>query len=166
MKKKAGNKKNNEKIAMIISICIIVVVIMSLIVIGSRGNSIKRQLVEQTASDIKYNKEKINIYFFWGKGCPHCEELITFLDSLSKEYDSYFDLYTLEVWYNEENNELMNKLVESLDKEVEGIPCLIIGNQVFFGYDQSMEKEIKSTIKKEYQKKTKYDVYKKYKQEA
>ena len=88
----------------------------------------------------------------WGKGCPHCEELITFLDSLSKEYDSYFDLYTLEVWYNEENNELMNKLVESLDKEVEGIPCLIIGNQVFFGYDQSMEKEIKSTIKKEYQK--------------
>ncbi|HIR48877.1 MAG TPA: thioredoxin family protein [Candidatus Faecimonas gallistercoris] len=166
MKKKAGNKKNNEKIAMIISICIIVVVIMSLIVIGSRGNSIKRQLVEQTASDIKYDKEKINVYFFWGKGCPHCEELITFLDSLSKEYDSYFDLYTLEVWYNEENNELMNKLVESLDKEVEGIPCLIIGNQVFFGYDQSMEKEIKSTIKKEYQKKTKYDVYKKYKQEA
>ena len=111
MKKKAGNKKNNEKIAMIISICIIVVVIMSLIVIGSRGNSIKRQLVEQTASDIKYDKEKINVYFFWGKGCPHCEELITFLDSLSKEYDSYFDLYTLEVWYNEENNELMNKLV-------------------------------------------------------
>ena len=166
MKKKAGNKKNNEKIAMIISICIIVVVIMSLIVIGSRGNSIKRQLVEQTASDIKYDKEKINVYFFWGKGCPHCEELITFLDSLSKEYDSYFDLYTLEVWYNEENNELMNKLVESLDKEVEGIPCLIIGNQVFFGYDQSMEKELKSTIKKEYQKKTKYDVYKKYKQEA
>jgi thiol-disulfide isomerase/thioredoxin len=30
--------------------------------------------------------EKTVVYFFWGKGCPHCAQEETFLDTLKKKY--------------------------------------------------------------------------------
>lgn len=53
----------------------------------------------------------------------------------------------MEVWYNQKNNKFMEELVGELGKEVEGVPCLIIGDQVFFGYTESMGTEIKKQSK-------------------
>ena len=159
-----NNESKKESKLIIICICIIAVVIIALIGIAylQRGN-VTRTLKKQTTSDIKYDKEKLNIYFFWGDGCEHCEALISFLNSLTEDYDKYFDLYTLEVWYNEDNNKLMTELTEELGKEVKGIPCLIIGDQVFSGFSEDMKEDIKKAIKKEYKENPQYDVYKEYK---
>lgn len=159
-----NNESKKESKLIIICICIIAVVLIALIGIAylQRGN-VTRTLKKQTTSDIKYDKEKLNIYFFWGDGCEHCEALISFLNSLTEDYDKYFDLYTLEVWYNEDNNKLMTELTEELGKEVKGIPCLIIGNQVFSGFSEDMKEDIKKAIKKEYKENPQYDVYKEYK---
>ena len=158
------NESKKESKLIIICICIIAVVLIALIGIAylQRGN-VTRTLKKQTTSDIKYDKEKLNIYFFWGDGCEHCEALISFLNSLTEDYDKYFDLYTLEVWYNEDNNKLMTELIEELGKEVKGIPCLIIGNQVFSGFSEDMKEDIKKAIKKEYKENPQYDVYNEYK---
>ncbi len=159
-----NNESKKESKLIIICICIIAVVLIALIGIAylQRGN-VTRTLKKQTTSDIKYDKEKLNIYFFWGDGCEHCEALISFLNSLTEDYDKYFDLYTLEVWYNEDNNKLMTELTEELGKEVKGIPCLIIGDQVFSGFSEDMKEDIKKAIKKEYKENPQYDVYKEYK---
>lgn len=159
-----NNESKKESKLIIICICIIAVVLIALIGIAylQKGN-VTRTLKKQTTSDIKYDKEKLNIYFFWGDGCEHCEALISFLNSLTEDYDKYFDLYTLEVWYNEDNNKLMTELTEELGKEVKGIPCLIIGNQVFSGFSEDMKEDIKKAIKKEYKENPQYDVYKEYK---
>lgn len=159
-----NNESKKESKLIIICICIIAVVLIALIGIAylQKGN-VTRTLKKQTTSDIKYDKEKLNIYFFWGDGCEHCEALISFLNSLTEDYDKYFDLYTLEVWYNEDNNKLMTELTEELGKEVKGIPCLIIGDQVFSGFSEDMKEDIKKAIKKEYKENPQYDVYKEYK---
>ncbi len=159
-----NNESKKESKLIIICICIIAVVLIALIGIAylQRGN-VTRTLKKQTTSDIKYDKEKLNIYFFWGDGCEHCEALISFLNSLTEDYDKYFDLYTLEVWYNEDNNKLMTELTEELGKEVKGIPCLIIGDQVFSGFSEDMKEDIKKAIKKEYKENPQYDVYNEYK---
>lgn len=159
-----NNESKKESKLIIICICIIAVVLIALIGVAylQRGN-VTRTLKKQTTSDIKYDKEKLNIYFFWGDGCEHCEALISFLNSLTEDYDKYFDLYTLEVWYNEDNNKLMTELTEELGKEVKGIPCLIIGDQVFSGFSEDMKEDIKKAIKKEYKENPQYDVYKEYK---
>ena len=57
----------------------------------------------------------------------------------------------------------MNNLVQTLDKTVEGIPCLIIGDQVFFGYSTRMDEKLKKAIKEEYKERKQFDVYKEYK---
>ena len=29
---------------------------------------------------------KVNIYFFWAKGCPHCHKEMVFLETLAEKY--------------------------------------------------------------------------------
>ena len=78
-----------------IVISLIFIIVVLLILVGAESiraySKTTRTLKEQVASDIKYNNEKINVYFFWGNGCHHCEELINYLNTLPKEYANYFD---------------------------------------------------------------------------
>ena len=34
--------------------------------------------IDATLENVKYDENKINIYFFWGNGCPHCEDAFRF----------------------------------------------------------------------------------------
>lgn len=157
---KKETKIKSETTITIISACIIIIIVAVIFIIGTnQPQKTQRVLTNQTEEDIKFDNKKINVYFFYGDGCPHCEELIEFLNSLPEKYNNYFDLYTMEVWYNEENNKLMKDLVGKLGEEVEGVPCLIIGDQVFFGYSTSMDQELKKAIKEEYKTTNKFDVY-------
>lgn len=160
---KQQSKNSTTNIIIIASICIIIIVVAIILIVGKTTNHVTRTLKEQTEANIKFDNKKINVYLFYGDGCPHCEQLIKFLDNLPEKYDEYFDLYTMEVWYNQKNNKFMEELVGELGKEVEGVPCLIIGDQVFFGYMEAMGTEIKKAIKEEYLLVDKYDVYKNYK---
>ena len=57
----------------------------------------------------------------------------------------------------------MKESAKSLNKEVSGVPFLIIGNRTFEGYNESMNIKIKKTIKTEYKLNGKNDYYKEYK---
>ena len=54
-------------------------------------------------------------------------------------------------------------LSKYLNKEVSGVPFLIIGNKTFEGYNESMNIKIKKAIKTEYKLNGKNDYYKEYK---
>lgn len=53
-------------------------------------------------------KEEVNLYLFWGDGCPHCEAEQEYLEDLQKEFDN-LKITKYEVWHNEDNNQLMKK---------------------------------------------------------
>ena len=60
-------------------------------------------------------KEKdITLYLFHGDGCPHCAEEISFLDSISNEYDN-LNVVKYEVWYNDENAALLTEVEKAFD---------------------------------------------------
>ena len=158
--------KKSVVISLISAIIVLVILVGVVSTSASTSSRTTRTLKEQTASDIKYNDEKINVYFFWGNGCQHCEALISYLNTLPEEYDNYFDLYTLEVWYNEDNSKLMAELGDYLEQEINGVPCLIIGDQVFIGFREENKEAIKDAIKKAYNKKERYDAYKDYKEQV
>ena len=105
-------------------------------------------------------KEKINIYFFKGNGCPHCEEAEAFFNSIEEEYGKYYNLIDYETWYDTDNAELMAKVASKLGEEANGVPYIIIGKKTWNGYTSNYNDEIISTIKKEYNKsnKDRYDV--------
>lgn len=100
---------------------------------------------------------KINIYFFWGKGCPHCEEEFAFFNSLDEEDKNRYNLYTFEIWYNEENAKLVHIFAQEMNDTVTGVPYTIIGNKSFKGFGKNSKEEFINAINKQY--KNSYDIY-------
>lgn len=148
-------------------IVVLITVILSISIVVLISNNMKDnkeiKLTDMTENNISYSKEKINIYLFYGEGCPHCEELKNYLNSLDNKEKSYFNIYTFEVWNNSTNQQFMKESAKSLNKEVSGFPFLIIGNKTFEGYNESMNIKIKKAIKTEYKLNGKNDYYKEYK---
>jgi glutaredoxin len=100
-----------------------------------------------------YAQEKINLYFFYGDGCPHCAKEEVFLDQLEKE-NKNINVYRYETWNNRENAQLLVKIAKKMDVNVSGVPFLIIGDRTVVGfYDaETTGKKIKAIIDN-------YDIY-------
>lgn len=107
--------------------------------------------------DVIKQDNKVNIYFFWGNGCPHCEEELEFFESIKEKYGDYYNLYTFETWYNEENAKLINIFAESMGEKVTGVPYTIIGNKTFKGFKEEYKSDFINAIEKQH--KNSYDVY-------
>ncbi len=99
-------------------------------------------------------EKEMNIYLFYGNGCPHCKAEKEFLDEYLKE-NKNIKLHTYEVWYNDENLSKLEKVMDILKTTNSGIPFLVIGNSYVIGYDESYTaNKIKDTIN--YYKTVKY----------
>ena len=106
--------------------------------------------------------KKVNVYLFRGEGCPHCEEAIEwFNNTLSKdeEYSKYYKFIDYEVWYDQDNSELMDKVAKELGTEASGVPFIVIGDKYFSGFSASASPDqIKNAIKAAYDNKDYVDI--------
>ena len=152
----------NKKILFIgITILLIVVVVCLSFFMGDTKSS-NNGIINKKAvvKSIKFDDKKINIYFFWGDGCPHCEEEYEFWDSILDDYkDKINHIYGLEVWNNKKNAKSMKEFAKFKNDEIKGVPYTIIGNKTFVGFDKSMKKQMKKQIDDAYKDGNKYDVY-------
>lgn len=92
-------------------------------------------------------QDKINLYFFYGDGCPHCAKEEKFLDQLEKE-NKNIKIYRFETWHNTENAQLLSRAGEKMGVNVSGVPFLAIGDQAIIGYydDKTTGEKIKNLI--------------------
>ncbi len=88
--------------------------------------------------------EKPVIYFFFGQGCPHCGHMELFLDNMKEKYP--IEVKKFEVYFNQSNRELFEKLSKAYGTEIKGVPTVFIDKKVIVGYSKFIEKEIKSKI--------------------
>ena len=112
-----------------------------------------KQLEEADLSNYEESKDKVNVYFFRGSTCSHCFEATVFFANIAKEYGQYFNLKAYEVWSNNDNAALMEKVGNKLGDDVSGVPYIVIGKKSWTGYASSYDDEIKSEIKSQYDKK-------------
>jgi len=82
------------------------------------------------ASEIK------NVYFFYGEGCPHCENVIKsgVLEEISKIEN--VNVYRLEVYYNQTNRDLYTKYADLLNisQYQRGVPFVVIECEKGYSY--------------------------------
>ena len=111
---------------------------------------------------IDTQSKEVNVYFFRGEGCPHCQDAETWFQSIEEEYGSYFQIVDYETWYNEENAELMQKVAKARNESAEGVPYIIVGNKSWSGFAEDYEEELLSEIKSEFEKDvdSRYDIMK------
>lgn len=85
------------------------------------------------AQEEEVKDNKVNIYFFWGEGCPHCEKEKLFLEKLEDKYPEV-EVKDYEVWNNPENLKLMKAFVKELDVDVRGVPFTVVGEHHVIGW--------------------------------
>ena len=106
---------------------------------------------------VKNEQAVVNIYVFHGDGCPHCTDLINFLDELEADsnYGYKINIKYYEVWKNASNASKMRKALEHFDLDTTslGVPFYVIGNKYKSGFanpkymDETQKKEQSDSIK-------------------
>lgn len=152
---------NKKKILIISLITFIFILFIVLINISNKMNEKKIKstiTMNSKLTDVVYDENKLNIYLFWGKGCPHCEEEWKFLNRIAPKYYDKIHVYGFEVWNSEENQKIMNEFKDKLNiSKNSGIPLTIIEDKYYIGYDESYNDEILKLIKNNH--KNSKDIY-------
>ncbi len=87
----------------------------------------------------------VEVWLFYGHGCPHCAEMKPFLESLAEKYP--IKLVEYEVYFNQTNRELFQNVSAAYGTKVQGVPTVFVGKYVFIGQSQWVDKEIENKIK-------------------
>lgn len=96
-----------------------------------------------------FAQKKVEIYFFWGQGCPHCAQEKPFLEKMKEKYP-HLVVKDFEVYYSKENQELFQKVAQAYNTQAEGVPTTFIGKEfvVGFGSEETTGKEIENLVQK------------------
>jgi len=95
-----------------------------------------------------FSQEKIEIYLFYGEGCPHCAKAERFLESLKGKYP--IELKKYEIYFHPQNMELFKNFCQKYGFSPEGVPTIFIGKKYFIGFGERTKNEIEKAIQ-EYQ---------------
>jgi len=94
-------------------------------------------------------ENKTTVYFFWGKGCPHCAKEEDLLEHLRGRYPQ-LEVKSFEVWFSPENARLFVEIAEAYGMKPQGVPVTFIGDfEPITGYrsDEITGKIIEDRIK-------------------
>jgi len=114
---------------MYLGIVILVIIIGGIVYLGNKGVS------EKESSPIQQSDKKNNlsIVYYYGTECPHCQEMMKFLEENKVAEKVNFN--KKEIWHNKDNaKEMMEKVGEcGLNKDEVGVPFLYAKGKCFMG---------------------------------
>lgn len=82
-------------------------------------------------------ENKVNVYFFWGEGCPHCAKEKELLDYYAHKYP-FIQVLDFELYNNYSNGQTLSEVATILNTRVDGVPFTVIGDQTFSGYSETV----------------------------
>ena len=89
--------------------------------------------------------EVINVYFFWGDGCPYCEIQKPFLEELANTYPQVV-VHSYEVWYDHDNRLIFMEMAAAAGFEPQAVPTTFIGSRYWTGFSQPMAREMEAAV--------------------
>lgn len=94
---------------------------------------------------------KLDIYFFYADGCPHCAKEEVFLDKLERDYSNRIIIHRYEVSNNADNVKLFMEFGEKFKTSIDGVPFTALGERYFSGYlnDDTTGANIEAAVQKE-----------------
>lgn len=115
--------------------------------------------IELKNVDYEESDKQITVYLFRSSNCQYTKPLLEYFNSISDEYGEYFKLMAFDVAQNSDNMDLYREVVDFLGQEVKGVPFYVIGDKTYLGFSEEAKDEIGRTIKAEYDRFDRYDVF-------
>lgn len=92
--------------------------------------------------------QAITLVFFWGIGCPHCEEAKPFLDTLEKN-EPRLRVERVEVRQDPEGRRRFLETMKQLGATAVGVPTFVIGSAYVVGYSKGeTDEEVSALIRR------------------
>ena len=96
---------------------------------------------------IETQEDVVNIYLFYGEGCPHCSKEKTFLSKLEAKYEGSVKIYKYEVWYDDDNREVLFDVKKEFNlSQDEKVPFTVIGAKYYLGFGDGVGVEIEHKL--------------------
>lgn len=92
-------------------------------------------------------ENKVNLYFFYGQGCPHCASEELFLEELEQNYPT-LEIFKYEVYSNGDNQELFQQCSALAGTEIQRVPTTFIDMKPHIGFSNSIAQQIESEIQR------------------
>ncbi len=89
--------------------------------------------------------ENVDIYLFYGNGCPHCKSEKEYLNEIKNKYD--ITIHEYETWYDSDNEKLMTRVKNALGIENPYVPFTVIGDIGITGFNDNTKSDIEYKIK-------------------
>ena len=98
--------------------------------------------------DVEVEEDKVNIYLFYGEGCPHCASEKKVLEKLEEKYKNQVNIYMYEVWYDKDNCNLMYEAKELFEVTInQSVPFTVIGTSKYSGYSEAVGTGIEKKVR-------------------
>jgi cytochrome c biogenesis protein CcdA/glutaredoxin len=89
--------------------------------------------------------KQIDLYFFYGQGCPHCAKAEAFLENVEINYPNLV-IHKHETYFNEGSRNLFLEMSNEYGKQIEGVPTIFLDNKVFVGFSNSIGEQIEEKL--------------------
>ncbi len=87
----------------------------------------------------------VNIYLFWGEGCPHCAVAKPILEEIAAS-DPRIGFVDFDVYSHQDYVELFFTIGEAMGFVPQGVPTIIVGERYWVGYSEAYGQEIRDYI--------------------
>lgn len=114
---------------------------MLLVLLSGLGLSIERAQAAPPAQE----SQPVVLYFFWGDGCPHCEQQKPFLEELKGRYPN-LEVRDYEVYNIPKNREIFLQMAADVGFEARGVPTTIIGEDHWVGFGGETAQRIEAQV--------------------
>ena len=89
--------------------------------------------------------QPVEMVLFYGRGCPYCAAMREYLAEAKLQHPE-MRLDEREIYFDQDNVQLFEKLVAAYDTTIQGVPTLFIGDRVIVGFAEEMKPEIEQKI--------------------
>ncbi len=87
----------------------------------------------------------VDVYYFWGDGCPVCAEQRVFLTGLTERYPDV-TVHAFEVWNDAENRSLLEAFSSAYSRPVTGVPVTFIGDDAWVGFNAVAGRQMTASV--------------------
>lgn len=91
----------------------------------------------------------VTLLFFWGVGCPHCEEAKPFVDAIEKKEAGRLRVERIEVRRDPEGRKRFIEKMKDVGATAIGIPTFVIGKDYVVGYSRGVtDREVSALVER------------------
>ena len=103
-------------------------------------------IVDPVASLImEGSNQPLQVIFFRAHGCAYCEEAAAYLRQLQEIYPS-LEIRDFDVYLDSDARTVYNQMLAYLGRSPQGMPTIIIGKQVWVGFQEGYKQEIENAL--------------------